>query len=346
MPGTFLNFPFDDELFLHEWGNAPDPVLTALLQSGALVEDSTIGDQIQGKGNFYTIPFYNVLSGDPVNYDGQTDITSTETDGDSQSGVVFGRAKGFTARNFVAELVGNDPMGNIASNVGRYWNKYDQSVLIKILNAIFGITSTSDGYAKTWNSTHILDLSSTTATATKIGETDLNDLATISMGDHKQLYSLAIMHSTVANTLEKKQLLEYWKYTDANGIQRNLNLASCNGFTVLVDDGVPTSKVGGTGANKDLIKYTTYLLGQGVIRTAKGRVDVPVEVSRDPAKNGGQDTLYTRRRQTLHPNGFSFKKPATGFTESPTDAQLADKANWEIKFDPKAIPMAMLITNG
>ena len=62
--------------------------------------------------------------------------------------------------------------------------------------------------------------------------------------------------------------------------------------------------------------------------------------------SGGQETLYTRIRETIHPNGFSFKAPSSGWTESPTDAQLAATANWSLQFDPKAIPIASLITNG
>lgn len=347
MPGTYLGLPFDEELFIQAWKEAPDPVLTAILDSGAMVEDSLIAGQIQNDGNLYTIPFYDVLSGDPVNYDGATDITSTETTGSSQSGIVYGRAKGFTARNFVSELSGSDPMGHIIASVARYWNKYRQTVMLRILKAVFGITSSSAGSnAKLWHDNHTVDLSSSTATAYKIGETDLNDLATQAMGDQKGLFSLAVMHSDVAKTLENRQLLEYWKYTDANGIQRRLPLASVNGYTVVVDDGVPVAAVGGSGDNKDLKKYTTYLLGGGVLRRASGRLDRPADNSYDPAKNGGQETLYTRIRETIHPNGFSFKVPTSGWTQSPTDAQLEATANWEIKFNQKSIPMAALVTNG
>lgn len=345
MPGTFLGFPFDEEIFNREWSDAPDPVKTAMINSGALVEDSQIASMIQNDGNFYTIPFYNVLSGDPDNYDGQTDINTAETSGDSQSGVVFGRAKGFTARNFVAELTGADPMGNITRNIAGYWQKQDQIRLLKILAGVFGVTGAS-GDAKKWHDNHVVDLASATATPYKIGITDLNDLATEAMGDNKSLFSLAIMHSQVAKTLENLQILEFWKQTDANGIQRPLAIGSANGYTVIVDDGVPMAAVGGSGANKDLTKYTTYLLGAGVIRTAPARVDIPSEVFRDPKTNGGQDTLYTRTRKTFHPNGFSFVTPSSGFSGSPTDAQLAATGSWTLKFDPKAIPMAQIITNG
>lgn len=345
MAGMIFGIPFDDELFFDMWNEAPDPYLTAMIQSGAVVEDPAIAGKIQSNGNIYTIPFYNTLDGEDQNYDGQTDITVEEVDGGSQMGVVYGRAKGFFTRNFTAELSGADPMGHIVSTISRYWQKRRQKRMIGITDAIFGITGAS-GYAKSWSENHSLDLTSTTATPRKIAETDLNDLATLACGDNKGAFGLAIMHSNVAKTLENLQLLEYWKQTDANGIQRPMGLASVNGYTVIIDDGVPCAAVGGSGDNKDLKKYTTYLFGQGVIRTAKGRVDVPVETVRDAKKNGGQDELITRMRETLHPNGFSFKVPTTGWTESPTDAQLFAKANWDIKFDPKAIPIARLITNG
>ena len=345
MPETFLGFPFDEELFHNAWSEAPDPVRTAILNSGAMAQDGVIAQQISGSGNLYTVPFYNILGGDPVNYDGQTDIPATETDGGSQTGVVYGRAKGFTARNFAAELVGNDPMGHIAQSVARYWQKQRQAVMLQILNAAMGVSGAS-GNAKKWQDNHVVDLSSATATPYVIGDTDLNNLATEALGDNKSLFSLVIMHSNVAKALENKQLLEYWKQTDANGIQRPLNLGSMNGYTVVIDDGVPAVAVGGDGANKGLIKYTTYLLGGGVLRTANARLDHPNDTQYDPAKNGGQETLYTRIRETIHPNGFSFKVPTPGWSESPTNQQLGNSSNWAIQFDPKAIPMAALITNG
>ncbi len=335
MAGYYLNFPFDAELFVQAWGEAPDPVKTALLNSGVLVNDPVAAAKLQNDGNLYTLPFYNILDGDEVNYDGATDITSTETSADVQTGIAYGRAKGFTARNFVAELSGSDPFGHIVNSVARYWNKKRQNRIIGLLDAIFGITNDL-AWAK-----HTVNLSVTSGTPYKIEATTLNDVATDTLGDNKSAYAVAIMHSNVARTLENLQLLEYWKQTDANGIQRPTTLASANGYLVIIDDGVPVDTTA-----EGYPKYTTYLLGTGVLRFAPGRLDVPVEIHRDPAKNGGQDTLYTRIRETIHPNGFSFKVPTTGWTESPTDTQLFDKNNWVRKFDAKAIPMAKLITNG
>lgn len=345
MAGTIFGLPFDEEIFFNQWNEEPDPYYTAMLESGILVEDELIKSKIAKESNYYTIPFYDTLDGEEQNYDGRTDIDTSEITGATQSGIVYGRAKGFVARNFQGELSGADPMGHIISGVAKFWQKKRQKRLIGITDAIFGITGSSKDQ-KAWREKHTLDFTSDTASARKIEVTDLNDLATEACGDHKDQFGLAIMHSDVARTLENKQLLEFWKYTDANGVKKPLNLASISGYTVIIDDGVPCVSVGGSGANKDLKKYTTYLFGRGTLRTAKGRLDVPVEAHRNPSKNGGQDELFTRIRETIHPNGFNFTIPKSGWTDSPTDAQLFDSANWDIVFDPKAIPIARLITNG
>lgn len=339
MAKTYLNYPFDDDLFIARWLAEPDSEKTALLDSGVMVEDPVLASRLISSGNYGTIPFYKTLTGTPVNHDGQTDITSTKTQADQQNYVAYGRDVAWTARDFVGELSGADPMGHIISSTAKFWAKYRQRKIIAILGAIFGITDNA-----AWTA-HTVDVGSATATARKINETDLNDLATDTLGDNKDAYKLAIMHSSVARTLENLQVLDYWKQTDANGIQRNLGLASVNGYTVIIDDGVPVTAVG-SEANKDLKKYTTYLLGTGVLRHCWARQDVPVETFREPTKNNGQDTLITRIRECIHPNGFSFKLPSTDWTNSPTDVQLEASANWALKFAPKEIPIARLITNG
>ncbi len=346
MPGLFLGFPFEEELFNDMWREAEDPIKTAILQSGCMVNDSTIASMVGEKGDSYTIPFYNLLGDtDPDNYDGQTDINTEETSGDSQTGIVWGRSKGFTARDFTSVLVGNDPMGYITRNIGGYWDHYEQKTMLAILNAIFGITGSTNTNAKKFQDNHVINLAATTAegAAYTIGATDFNDVATQALGDNKNKFGLAIMHSNVAKTLQNLNLLEFRKYTDPAGITKQLNIADCNGYTVIVDDGVPVSKNSTTSKNE----YTTFLLGSGaLLRADAATPEKPSEVYREPLKNGGQDTLITRVRKTIHPNGFSFKKPLSGYSGSPTLTQLAATANWEIKYDQKVLPFAKMVTNG
>lgn len=343
MAGTIFGLPFDEELFMQMWSEVPDPTKTAMIQSGVLVDDANIASRVQNDGNLYTIPFYNALAGDALNYDGSTDNTPTETDGTYQNGIVYGRMKAWLARDFAAELSGGDPMGHIIASQARYWQKQKQAVIINILNGIFGITGTS-GNKKKWQDNNTVDLSSSTATPYKAGATDINDAITQAAGDNKSIYSLAIMHSTVAKNYENLQLLEFWKYTDTSGVQRPLNIASLNGMTAIIDDSVPVEVVGGEGANKDLTKYTTYLFGTGALRRADAKLENAVEAKRDPEKYGGVDVLYSKIRETVHPNGFTWK--GANSIVSPTNAQLAAASNWDIVFDPKSIAMCRLITNG
>jgi hypothetical protein len=52
-------------------------------------------------------------------------------------------------------------------------------------------------------------------------------------------------------------------------------------------------------------------------------------MARDPKTNGGQDTLYTRQRKVFSPKGISYEKKVQA-SLSPTDAELANGANWDL----------------
>lgn len=342
MPGTYLGLPFDEELFYDEWQNEPDVVKTALIDSGAVIDDGNIASQIAGGSNLYSVPFYNVLpTTAPTNYDGQTDIATEELSGDALTGVVYGRAKGWTARDFAKDFNRADPMAAIIAQVAKYWSKQNQSTLIKILGGLFDCTPTDGDIATAW-ALHKTDITtdSTVSDDNKLDVTSMGDAAVKACGDNASgLFSLAVMHSAVANNLAKKDLLEFRKYTDPMGIQRQLPIADMNGYTIVVDDALTETATGSNAA------YATYLLGSGVIRHAEAPVDKPVEVDRDAAKNGGMDLLYTRVRQTYMVNGSTFVKP-TGMGASPEDSVLADKGNYDIIYNPKAIAVAKVISNG
>ena len=344
MPGTYLGFPFDEELFLLQWQNAVDPVKAALIASGAIRQSAEIRRLISTGGNLYTIPFYDVLGGDEENYDGQTDSTPGVTSGGSQTGVVYGRMKSWKAQDFVFDFnSGADPMQQITSQVAKYWQKKSQATLISILNGIFGITDDSTDAWDAWqlHTNRIASDTTSVGAANSVGETTAGDTAQQACGDNAGIFSLAVMHSKVANTLAAKQLLQFRKYTDPAGIERTLNIADWNGYTVLVDDGVPVT-TGGTSKAKE---YTTYLFGNGAILTASAPVKNAAEVGRDRLTDGGFDYLVTRKRETYHPNGFSFVLPSS--TVSPTNVQLGTAANWKLAgVDPKAISIARIISNG
>lgn len=340
MPGTNLNFPYDAEIFNYAWENTPDVVLTSMLESGAVVNDPIIADLISNGSNLFTTPFYDVLGGDEDVYNGVDNFTTTELTGGNYSGVVYGRMKKWMAKSFIKDFnSGADPMSQIVAGVAQYWNKKRQTRLIGILDAVFSISGDTD-----WDA-HITDISTAGATAddtNKVGVTTIEDACVKANGDHATAYSLALMHSTVANRLAGLQLLEYRKYTDAMGIQRQLPIAEINGKTVIVNDELPATDSATASGEKD---YTTYVLGLGSIRYAKAPVDVPSEMDRDPNANGGQDMIYTRVRECFAPAGFSFIGDATTDVGVP-DTVLFDSASWERKMPAKSIYMTKIVTNG
>lgn len=341
---THLNFHFDPELFLLNWQNEVDPVQTALLESGAVVNDATIQQLIANGSNFYTIPFYNALAaGDPQNYDGETDILSEETSGGAQSGVVFGRMKSWTARDFIRDFNSADPMGSITRQVAKWWNKYRQNQIIKLMNGVFSVNDDSTAVWDNWqlHTTNLAATGNSVSAANKIGATSIGDTIQKAVGDNSGAFSIAVMHSKVANTLAGLDLLEFRKYTDAAGVARPLNIADANGLTVIVDDGVPVAGSSVSGEKE----YTTYLFGTGAILRASAPVEHAMETHRDPNKHGGIEQLITRVRETIHPNGFTFVQPV-GMAASPTDDVLFAASNWKLAVDPKSVAMARLITNG
>lgn len=342
---TGLGYYYDEEIFNRAYTSEKDPTSTVLVESGVMVEDSEIARMISGGGNFYTLPFYTDISGNYVNYDGNTDITLDEVDAAGQQhGVVWGRAKGWTDRDFVSDFSSADPMRNILNRIQKWEAKKRQTLLIGILEAIFGITSATAGtYEYEWANQHISNIASATSTITdanKISLTSLRDLAVKANGDAADDYALSIMHSHVANRLSQFNVLEFFKYNDANGQERDVKVGRSGNMLVLICDEVPHSVNATSGA----MEYTTYCFGRGTIGYAKAAVEHPSEQFRNQTAKGGMDCLVTRFRETILPYGFSFEMQ--NLPVSPTDAQITTTANWSIVYQPKNIYLAKLVSNG
>ena len=387
----FDNKNFNGEVFGAYVDTVPSLKRNELLKSGAIVEKSQYATMLpdQTGGNYITVPIKARIGGTPDNYDGSTNITTDSRDTFTHGRVVVGRAHGWTERDFSSDITGEDFMP-AAQEVAEYWDDIDQATLLAVLNGIFSMTGAEN--LKFVNG-HTYDVSSDPESDFK--ETTLNNAIQKALGDNKAKFSLSIMHSKIATDLENLKLLAYMKYTDANGIERDLTLATLNGRTVLVDDDMPVEETkalyvrttqteqgalkvttDGTGvyevaktavitdipdvAEGDYVKllpagniYTNYVLGAGAIEYTNCGAKVPYEMDRDPEKNGGEDTLYSRQRKIFSPYGISFKN--SGIV-SPTDEQLKTGSNWELannnasgtkKYFPiKAIPIARIKTRG
>lgn len=322
----------------------PNLRMNELLKSGAIVEKSEYASLApdQKGGHYITTIIKERLSGTPDNYDGKTTITTDNRGNYTMGRIVVGRAHGWTDSDFVSDISGDD-YSAAAGEVAEYWDDVDQDILIATLKGVFAMTGAKNAE---FVEQHTYEEKG------EFGATTLNNALQKALGDNKAKFSLAIMHSKVATGLENLKLLDYMKYTDADGIERTLTLATLNGRVVLVDDTMPVEEVTDE-EEQTYTEYTTYVFGSGAIEYTNCGVKSPSEMSRDALTNGGQTTLVSRQRKIYAPYGISFKNASI---LSPTTEQLENGSNWELAnnnvtgktayYPHKAIAIAQIKTRG
>ncbi|MBS5863012.1 MAG: phage coat protein [Firmicutes bacterium] len=388
--GKFDSKSFNEKAFKYSVDRIPNLKTNELKKSRALTGNEDIRKVFADEdGTAYArIAMRGLLEGEAVNYDGQTDITASTTKTFERGVVVVGRAKGFVEKDFSYDITGGkDFMQNVAEQIADYKDGLDQNTILSVLKGIFSMTGAKNSEFVNKHTTEIKG---------NIGATTLNSATNKACGANKKKFALVFMHSDVATNIENLNLLEHLKYTDKDGITRELDLGTWNGKLVVIDDDMPTKEVATTyvktadtavkdgktyytksGTNYTVVaspttesianyyevsdeahtEYTTYVLGMGSIDYEDLSVKVPYEMDRDPAKNGGEDTLYMRQRKVFAPYGISYEK-ASQATLSPTDAELEKGENWALVnsgetqensrsyINHKAIPIVRIISRG
>lgn len=352
---------FNPEAFGKYVERIPNLKKNELVKSGAVGSNENARAALSNQtGSLYArVPYFGRISGaTSQNNNGATDITATTTTTYEQGFVTASRMDSWTERSFSKNITaGVDFMDNVASQIADYKLEVKQTMLLKILAGIFGMTTTGTSVtakaAKEFVDKHTYDITANEDAV--VGASTLNQAIQQACGDNKHIFKLVIMHSAVATNLENLRLLKYLTYTDADGVQRDLAIATWNGRTVLIDDDMPTEDVAASGSGDSAVagytKYTTYVLGDGAIVLDDIGDSVPYEMSRDPKTNGGQDTLYVRDRYICGVDGISFEKPST-ITASASNDDLATGTNWNVINDGskaiphKAIAIARIISKG
>lgn len=382
---------WNPEVFEKYMRKVPNTKENSLIKNGLLNAKPNMTARLRDEvgGNYFTEPVKGLLDGEVLNYDGVTSLTATSRDTFEQGKIIIGRMKGWTEKDFSTELTGEDFMP-MAEEVKEYYDEVDQNDLLAILKGIFNMTDDGAGFVE----------KHTYKTNGNLDATTMNTALQKASGDKKKAYKTVFMHSLPATNLENLQLLNFLKYTDSNGIERDLTIGTYNGKLVIVDDEMPTNEVeavytkstdtsvdtnktyytrsGSAGAyvytvvaeptgnpstsnyyemtTEGYTEYTSYVLGDKFFDYDNVGVKHPNEMHRDPATNGGIDTLYTRQRKLFVPKWISFTKKAM-VTNSPTKEELADGKNWEVVNNGKSgsdrkyvnhkmIPLARLISRG
>lgn len=364
MPNTkFDSKSFNPEAFGTYVKRIPNVTKNELAKSGAVGSNEQAASALSSQtGSLYArIPYFGRISGKTSqNNDGNTDIESTNTSTFEQGFVTASRMDSWTERSFSKNITaGVDFMDNVAAQIADYKVDVAQALLLAILKGIFSMKTTGTDIAaksaKEFIDNHTFDITANADEAALVGASTLNSAMQKACGDNKNIFKLVIMHSAVATNLENLRLLKYLTYTDADGITKDLGIATWNGRLVLIDDGMPVEDVAASGSDDSAVpaytKYTTYVLGEGSIILDDIGDSVPYEMSRNPKTNGGEDTLYVRDRFVCGVDGISFEKPAS-ITASASNADLETGTNWNIINDGKeAIPhksiaIARIISKG
>jgi hypothetical protein len=205
-----------------------------------------------------------------------------------------------------------------------------------------------------------------------LGADTLNRAAQKALGDKKGQFDVIFMHSAISTNLEGLNLINFLKYTDSQGIERELTIGQFNGKLVIVDDEVQelngydaaesttpgALEVVASGASDGEInladvkkgdfypasvkatdyvvagtKYISYVFKNGFFEYEDIGATTPSEIVRDAYGKGGKNDLISRIREMIVPTYISYK--GTG-TVSPENSDFENGSNWELANNDKS----------
>lgn len=317
MAGTTLSDVIVPELFTkHVVQKTME--LSALFKSGIVTNNAEFDRLASEAAPIHNMPFFEDLQGDSENVTEGTDLTAKKITSNKDVSTTIRRAAMWSATDLSAALAGADPMAAIGNLVAGFWARDMQKELINILNGVFAATTMTN---------HVLDVSAEEGAAANISASVFIDGLQM-LGDAQSQLTAVAMHSAVKSYLKKQNLITTQR--DSNSVE----FETYQDRRVIVDDGCPYS--GGV--------YTTYLFGNGAIAFGNGNPVgfVATEVDRDKKKGSGVDYLINRRTFILHPRGVQWTNSSRAAVESPTRAELANKANWKRVYEDKAIRLVAI----
>ena len=318
-----------------------------MVQSGILALDSRMNN-ITGK--LWECPFFA-----PLNYDeevvkssndwgdlGEGRYKSQRTTASTQYTPFITRGAMFAMDDLSQVQTGEDSLENIRQQLATDMNRKITAKIVSQLTGLFGgaLSGNSLNLAAatgvTPDGTNYLTAATVTA-AKYLLEERADELTTI------------IVHPLVAAYMEQVGMLTF---STPAGISTGSNIewqgggigvtrtavGYFAGLQVIVDSQVPVVEPG-SAVTGDAMGYTCYLAGNGVIRTGS---QFPLKIESDRNIASLQDNMAVTYNRADHVLGTSWK----GANTDPTNADLANKDNWELAYsDRRIIPLVELVVN-
>lgn len=285
------------------------------IQSGIMVPDDKLGNQLLQPGDEITIPFINDLSGDPQAWTDTDDIDVDNLTTGSQRAVKFRQAKAFGSTE-ISRLVSGAPIAEtIASRFANYWNNVDQAILNSTLQGVFLNTEVAN--------TKLFDQTVVSPATPTFGPKGF--LAAIGLlGDlQDQSFKKIAVNSSTYSQMKFQGMIET--------IQPQNSVTPINYYNnmeVIVDDDIPLEK-GGIA--------TAYIYGSGAV--SYSTVPHSTEVVHEALKQGGRDSVVSKRVSATHVNGTTLAKTFKPAGQTTITEELAKGTTWDIAdgVDPRNI---------
>lgn len=302
-----------------------------LFQSGIVMDDPEVEEEVQGGGSIINMPFWQALSGTSEGLDDSGSLSVKNITGAQDKAVKHFRGDARSVNHLAKHMSGDDPAEAIADAWAQWWNRdFQKTVLIPTLKGIF---------ASALSGTHVNDISTEDFDAASPQSDHLISSDAIidtfgKLGDHWDLVTGMAVHSTVFRRMQKLDLIEFEPLSE-----QDIEIPRFLGREVIVDDGLPTESGDTSGT-----KYTSYIFGRGAIGFGEQNLDPDEAFETDRDILAGDTVLVTRRHFVMHPRGVAFTGSPAGHT--PTTGELETGGNWAKRYEDKNILITKLVTNG
>lgn len=221
------------------------------------------------------------------------------------------RNMGVSGMNIVQDFTAQDPIAALSSRVANYKNNDEVALFFAVLD---GITKTTDTATKALIKT--MDAGLDVAQLIKAVQA--------AKGDNGGVVTAVGMSSANKLTLRLANLIEY-----RAGSEQITDFGRIAGLNIIEDDRFGDRIV---GMGPGLFHYSN---------APQSRKSIEVESDASAGHGSGQETVWFRWKQIIHPMGFDFTGSFTS-KGGPTNADLSKAGAYTLATDAKKVPLVII----
>ncbi len=221
------------------------------------------------------------------------------------------RNVGVSGMNLVQDFAGMDPIAALSSRIANYRNNDEVALFFSVLD---GITKATDANTKSIVKT--MDAG--------FDLTQILKAVQAAKGDNRGVVKAVGMSSANRLVLQLANLITY-----TAGSEQITEFGRIAGLNIIEDDRFGDRIV---GMGEGLFHYSV---------APQSRKPVAVESDESAGHGSGQDTVWFRWKQIIHPMGFDFTGSFTS-KGGPTFADLSKAGAYTLTTDAKKVPLVIL----